>query len=164
VGSEGGESSQGGVADGGEVPVEFPDRAVCGPDVNEYSKRYCPDLSILSLSFEAIEDAGGDGTISAGEEARLVFSLHNPGTESSVPGPCVGVLAAIPGLTVLEPYNPTMQLFGVAPGRSGTMKIRVRVEPGVAPGTSIPLLAWLDVHSALCPNGDELRFELRVAP
>jgi hypothetical protein len=164
VSSDGGESSPGGVADGGEAPVEFPSRAVCGPDLNEYSKRYCAALSTLSLSFDAIEDAGGDGTVSPGEEARLVFSLHNSGAEAFVAGPCVGVLGALPGLTVLEPYNPIMQLYGVAEGRSGTMKLRVRVEPDATPGTRIPLLAWLDVHGALCPDGDELRFELRVAP
>ena len=163
-GSEGGASSQGGVSSGGESAMEFPPRGVCGPAFNEYSRRYCPDLSRLSVSLEAIEDAGGDGTVSPGEEGRLVFSLHNPGPEAFVTGPCVGVLGASPGLTVLESYNPSPQLFGVAVGQDATMKMRFRVEPGVIAGTRIPLLAWLDVHGALCPNGDDLRFEILVAP
>ena len=165
-GSEGGAGSQGGasVAEGGEPAIEFPPRGVCGPALNEYSKRYCPSLSMLSIRFDALEDAGGDGSVSPGEEGRLVFTVHNVGPDAFVAGTCVGVLGATPGLTVLESYNPSPHFFGVAAGQDAKMKMRFRVEPEVAPGSHIPLLAWLDVQAALCPNGDELRFELVVAP
>jgi hypothetical protein len=168
-GSDAGASSQGGAGDsiggiGGETAVEFPPRVVCGPSFNEYSRRYCPSLSMLSISLEALEDAGGDGSFSPGEEGRLAFSVHNVGPDPFVAGTCVGVLGATPGLTVLESYNPSPQLFGVSAGKDAKMKMRFRVEPDVAPGSQIPLLAWLDVQAALCPNGDELRFELLVAP
>lgn len=164
TGSEGGTSSQPGVGGSGEVTVEFPPRAVCGVEVSEYTKRYCPDLATLSLNLEAIEDEGGDGGVSPGEEARAIFSLQNDSSQLFNGGPCLGLLAATPGLTVLESFNPSLQLYGVNAGSRAKMKLRFRVEQGVAPGTRIPLLAWLDVHGALCPNGDELRFELRVAP
>jgi len=162
AGGERGTSSEAG--SGGEPAVEFPARGVCGPAVNEYSKRYCPELEVLSIHLEAIEDEGGDGAVSAGEEAYAVFSLRNDSSQVYANGPCVGLLAAIPGFTVLESYNPSPHLYGVNPGSAPQVKTHFRVEPGVAPGTRIPLLAWLDVQGALCPNGDDLRFELRVAP
>jgi hypothetical protein len=94
-----------------------------------------------------------------------VFSLQNGSSQNFIAQPCVGMLAAIPGLTVLESYNPIAKLYGVSAGLPAPkVKMRFRVEPEVAPGTRIPLLAWLDVGGALCPNGDERRFELRVAP
>jgi len=132
--------------------------------VNEYSQRYCPDLERLSINLEAIEDEGGDGGVSPGEEARAVFSLRNVSSQSFVASPCIGMLPAIPGVTVLERYNPSAHLYGVNAGSAATVKLRFRVEKDVAPGTRIPLMAWLDVQGAWCPNGDDLRFELQVAP
>jgi hypothetical protein len=119
---------------------------------------------MLSVSLEAIEDAGGDGTVSPGEEARAVFSLSNSSSQNFVSSPCIGMLAGIPGLTVLETYNPSLHLYGVNQGSTATVKLSFRAEQAVAPGTRIPVRGWLDVQGALCPNGDELRFGLLVAP
>jgi hypothetical protein len=164
-GATGAEAGAGaGASTGGEEPVEFPPRSVCGPEENEYSKRYCADLEMVSIHLAAIEDAGGDGEVSAGEEGYVVFSLRYDGPELFVNGPCVGLLPAIPGLTVLEASNPILKIYGVGAGTPINVKLRFRVEKDVAPGTRIPLLGWLDMHSALCPNGHELRFELVVAP
>jgi len=164
AGIDGGTSSQAGVGGSGEPTGEFPPRAVCGPTLNDFNQIYCPDLEALSISLAAIEDAGGDGAVSPGEEARAVFSLANGSSQNFVQSPCVGMLAAIPGFTVLESYNPSAHLYGVNKGSVAMVKLRFRVEQWVAPGTRIPVLAWLDVQHTLCPNGDELRFELVVAP
>ena len=157
-------SSHAGIGTAGEEPVEFPPRSVCGPEENEYSKRYCSDLEMVSIHLAAIEDAGGDGEVSAGEDGYAVFSLRYDGPEPFVNGPCVGLLPAVPGLTVLESFNPSLKIYGMRAGSPINVKLRFRVEIDVAPGTRIPLLGWLDMHSALCRNGDELRFELVVAP
>lgn len=161
----GSENSQAGAGgDSAEPPPEFPPRGVCGPMVVEYAKRYCPDLDSLSVKLEAIEDRSGDGALSPGEEGRFVFTLVNTTSVAVVSGPCVGVASAIPGFTVLESYNPTPGLYGVLANSSARLKVRFRVESSVAPGTRIPLQAWLDIHSAWCPNGADVSFELPVVP
>ncbi|HYP97684.1 MAG TPA: hypothetical protein VER96_03350 [Polyangiaceae bacterium] len=155
-------------ADGGgggdEPTIEFPARGVCGPMVVEYTKMYCPELDSASIQLISIEDRGSDGSISPGEDGFFVFSITNSDSVQILSGPCVGVGAGIPGLTVLESYNPTPSLYGVLPNSSAKVKTHFRVEPSVAPGTRIPLQAWLDIHSALCPNGGDASFELEVAP
>jgi len=164
-GSGGEVNSQADGGGGGDEPtIEFPARGVCGPMVVEYTKMYCPELDSASIQLISIEDRGGDGSISPGEDGFFVFSITNSDSVQILSGPCVGVGAGMPGLTVLESYNPTPSLYGVLPNTSAKVKTHFRVEPSVVPGTRIPLQAWLDIHSALCPNGGDASFELEVAP
>jgi hypothetical protein len=136
---------------------------VCGPEESEYTKRFCPNLEMVSIDVDTVQDAGGDGEVSPGETGYVVFTLRYDGPERIVNDTCVGLLPAIPGLTVLESFNPALKIYGVSAGIPATVKMRFRVEEDVPPGTRIPLLGWLDIHGALCPNGDELRFDLVVA-
>lgn len=143
---------------------EFPPHALCGSTASEYSKRYCTGLGSLSIELKAIEDDGGDGSVSPGEQARLVFTLTNDSPDTYPSSPCVGVVAAAPGLTVLASYNPMPHLYGLLAGQSAQVKTPIRIEPSVAPGTRVPIQAWLDVQGARCPNNPDVELELRVAP
>jgi len=156
-------SSQAGAGGNDEMPPEFPAHDACGT-TSEYSKRYCSDLDSLSIELKAIEDEGGDGSVSPGESARLVFTLTNDSREMFPVSPCVGVVAAAPGLTVLESYNPAPHLYGLMAGQSAQVKTRIRIESSVEPGTRIPIQAWLDVQGARCPTTPDVEFELRVGP
>jgi hypothetical protein len=156
-------SSQAGAGGSEEMPPEFPAHGVCGT-ASEYNTRYCSGLHSLSIELKAIEDEEDDGSVSPGESARLVFTLTNDSREPFPVSACVGVVAAAPGLTVLESYSPTPHLYGLLAGQSAQVKMRVRIESSVAPGTRIPIQAWLDVQGARCPTNPDVEFELRVGP
>lgn len=146
--------------DGPDEPAVFSPRPTCGTP-NDYSKRYCAGIESVALTVDGILDEGGDGQVSPGEKAVALVTMRNTG--AVVQGPCIGLLADNPGVAILEDYNPLAYYYAITDTRPEVTKMHFRVEPKVAPGTRIRFVAWFDVQGASCTNGQEIRFEIRVA-
>jgi hypothetical protein len=77
----------------------------------------------------------------------------------------VGLLADNPAVTILggpARDNPAWDFFGIPPGETLEVNMSFRYEESIASGATVRFIAWLDVLSSGCTNGNEIEFDVDV--
>jgi hypothetical protein len=140
------------------------DRPLCGGSASQANATWCSGIQNIVLAVGELDDANGDGQLSAGEEATLSIEMHNQ-SDQNYNYPCVGLLTDTPALTILGGEgqdNPAWEYYSILGQQTLATRLRLRVGSDVESGTRVRFVAWVDVLNAGCTNGSELRFEFVI--
>jgi hypothetical protein len=146
-GGEGGSGATGAAGVGGTGGA-----AVCTPQPEDpdagFQQPTCADLAGLTLGEAVVSDAGGDGTVSPGENATIRVPL----IETAGKG-----FNYYPGVTfssdvALVPDQGAAQFYAILPCQSLDALVGITIPPDVKKGTVVKVKAQVSMLNATCPD------------
>ena len=118
----------------------------------------CEDLARLALSHPVLEDADGDGQLSAGETGYLRVNLDEIAGVGFWWYPGVIFETAAAGVSV----SSNNWLYGMVACQSSPMRASITVGDNVAPGTVVTITASVAMLHHVCPDAYAIEVPITV--